>query len=128
MTFDQKFNLEFCFDCHENTCNGRTSIRDAMLGSTYRGGLSHTGATRCVCDLLLSERCGLDSHANCISVVYITDGKSNDPRLEICAPVPSCPIFFLANCKHKKSWDAWLVTRLLFLHEIYFSHGHLQIS
>ena len=92
MTFNHEFNVEFCFNCHENTCDGRTSIRDAMLRIQYRSGTTHTaGATRCACDFLLSERCGLDSQANCISVVYVTDGKSNDPRLEICQEI---------NCLH----------------------------
>ena len=88
MTFNHEFNLEFCFNCHDNDCAGRTSIRDSILGVRYRGGATHTaGATRCACDFLLSETCGLDSQANCISVVYITDGHSNDPNREVCQEI-----------------------------------------
>ena len=94
MTFNHEFNLEFCFNCHENTCGGRTSMRDSILGIQYRGGSTHTAsATKCACDFLLSETCGLDSHANCISVVYITDGQSNDPNLEVCQEI---------NCLHNR--------------------------
>ena len=51
---------------------------------TYTG-----GAAKCACDKLLNPECGLHPDANCIDVVFITDGKSNDPRLEVCDEV-SC--------------------------------------
>ena len=90
MTFDHEFNLEFCFNCHDNTCTSRATAAQAIRDIMYRGGSTHTaGATKCACNLLLSETCGLDTRANCISVVYITDGYSNDPILEICKEV-SC--------------------------------------
>ena len=90
MTFNHEFNLEFCFNCHDNTCTGRAGTAQAICAIEYRGGSTHTaGATKCACDFLLSETCGVDTTANCISVVYITDGKSNDPTLKICKEI-SC--------------------------------------
>lgn len=88
MTFSHRFNLEFCFNCHENTCDGRKEISKAISDITYRGGATYTaGATKCVHEDLLSASCGLDAQANCISVVYITDGKSNDPTLQVCQEI-----------------------------------------
>ena len=51
-------------------------------------GFTHTaGATLCACHVLLSQACGLPPTASCISVVYITDGRSNDPVREVCKEV-----------------------------------------
>ena len=88
MTFNHEFNLEFCFNCHDSDCSGRTSAAKAIENIVYRRGWTHTGgATKCACNVLLKESCGLDPAANCISVVYITDGLSNDPTLEVCNEV-----------------------------------------
>ena len=88
MTFNHKFKLEFCFDCFNNTCGGRNQTKNAIKGMQYRGGWTHTaGATKCACSFLLSESCGLPADAGCIDVVYITDGRSNDPTRRICDEV-----------------------------------------
>ena len=85
MTFNHEFNLEFCFNCYDSDCSGRTSAAQAIENIVYRNGWTHTGgATKCACNVLLKESCGLDPAANCISVVYITDGLSNDPTLKVC--------------------------------------------
>ena len=94
MTFDHEFYVEFCFDCFDNTCAGRVAAGDAVRSIPYyRPGSSgvrftHTGgATQCICDYVLTSSCGIYSSANCIDVVYITDGRSNDPRLNVCKVV-----------------------------------------
>lgn len=89
MTFNHEYHLEFCFDCFDNDCTGRQETHDALQAMVYRAGWTHTaGATQCACNVLLSASCGLPSHAACIDVVYITDGKSNDPHsLNVCNEV-----------------------------------------
>lgn len=85
VTYDQYINLEFCFNCYENTLHGRTQVTDAIKAIPYRGGGTHTAATaKCVCNELLQPACGIAPNPNCLDVVFITDGKSNDPKLEIC--------------------------------------------
>ena len=88
MTFNHDYHVEFCFNCFENTCSGRGDIAEAMINIEYRGGLTHTGgAAKCACDVLLSESCGVDPSANCIDVVFITDGQSNDPTRDVCTEI-----------------------------------------
>ena len=88
MTFNHNYHLEFCFDCYGNTCHERDNTAQAIQNIRYRAGYTHTaGAARCACNVLLSESCGLDPSANCIDVVFITDGHSNDPTREICREV-----------------------------------------
>ena len=88
MTFSHYVNLEFCFNCFENTFDGRTKVTDAIKGIKYRGGGTHTaGTSRCVCEEILQPACGIDVYPDCLDVVFITDGKSNDPSLEICTEV-----------------------------------------
>ena len=88
MTFDHQFNLEFCFDCFGTDGVGRFETAQAIRNIPYRGGLTYTGgATRCACDELLTPGCGMHPFATCTDVVYITDGKSNDPTLQVCDEV-----------------------------------------
>ena len=88
MTFDHQFKLEFCFDCFGTDANGRYEAAQAIRNIIYRGGATYTGgATRCACDELLTPGCGMPSDATCTDVVYITDGKSNDPTLKVCNEV-----------------------------------------
>ena len=88
MTFNHNYYVEFCFNCFDNTCDGRNTTREAIKNIRYHGGRTHTaGAVKCVCDFMLSDSCGFDQDAKCIDVVFITDGKSNDPSSEICAEV-----------------------------------------
>ena len=88
MTFNHEFKQEFCFDCFDSDCTGRTTAVDAIKAIDYRRGYTHTGgATKCACDAFLSSSCGLPDDASCIDVVYITDGKSNDPTLKVCDEV-----------------------------------------
>ena len=87
MTFDSRLGLEFCFNCFDNSLNGRRAAGQAISNSMYCGGFTRTGeAARCVCSELLDRfKCGLwlDS---CIDVVFITDGKSNG-NLPVCREV-----------------------------------------
>ena len=88
MTFSHTFKLEFCFNCFDSSFNGRTAMNAAIRNIPYRGGGTNTGgAARCACDELLEPSCGLPSDASCIDVIFITDGRSNDPSLEICDEV-----------------------------------------
>ena len=100
MTFDHEYFLEFCFDCFDNTCSGRAGAMTALRKINYhfgRSGIRYThtaGAVHCVCDRMLHhELCGLPQNANCIDVVFVTDGKSNDPNLEICSEL---------HCLHRR--------------------------
>lgn len=88
LSFNHEYKLEFCFNCHENDNNGRYKTATAIRDIEYRSGFTHTGgAAKCVCDQVLHPSCGLPSKADCIDVVFITDGKSNDPSREICNEV-----------------------------------------
>ena len=88
MTFNHEFKLEFCFNQYDNICSDRLRIRDAIRNIEYCGGQTHTaGATLCACNVLLHPICGLPLEASCISVVYITDGMSNDYSREVCDEV-----------------------------------------
>ena len=88
MTFNHNYKIEFCFNCYDNTCHDRINTATKIQNIPYRGGLTHTaGAARCACNVLLGQSCGLDPSANCIDVVFITDGRSNDPTRRICSEV-----------------------------------------
>ena len=94
MTFDHKFYVEFCFDCFDNTCGGRVAAGNAISSIPYNRpgntGIRYThtgGATQCICDFVLKPTCGLHRRASCIDVVYITDGRSNDPNRDVCKVV-----------------------------------------
>ena len=85
MTFNHEYYVEFCFNCFDNTCSGRLDAGTAIRSINYRGGWTHTGgAAKCVCDFMLTQACGVDPAANCIDVVFITDGQSNDPNRNVC--------------------------------------------
>ena len=88
MTFSSLLRLEFCFNCFNNTLNGRRAARQAIINTRYRHGpWTRTGeAVRCVCSELLDRyKCGLDPFS-CIDVVFITDGHSNN-ALDVCREV-----------------------------------------
>lgn len=90
ITFSTYVNLEFCFDCFENTYQGRLEAQTAIKNAPYRGGLTHTaGTARCICEDLIHSSCGIDTSITptCLDVVFITDGKSNDPSLDVCQEV-----------------------------------------
>ena len=93
MTFDHEYFIEFCFNCFDNSCNGRVDARDAIRDIDYdfnREGTRYThtgGAARCVCDFMLSSSCGVTPTTDCIDVVFITDGRSNDPSRDVCQEV-----------------------------------------
>ena len=93
MTYDHEYFVEFCFNCFDNTCGGRVGARQAMQKIDYgysRSGVRYThsaGAAQCVCDFMLSQTCGLPVASDCIDVVFITDGHSNDPKLNVCDEV-----------------------------------------
>ncbi len=94
VTFSSDINLEFCFDCFENTFSGREKTKNAISNSKYHASGTKTGAaTKCICDQLLKPSCGL-KNKNCLDVVYITDGKSNDNQYRVCNEI---------QCLHKHS-------------------------
>ena len=54
LTFSTKFHLEFCFNCFDNTFDGRLQASDAIKAADYQAGLTYTGgAARCICEELL---------------------------------------------------------------------------
>ncbi len=88
LTYSTDFNLEFCFDCFTTDYYGRLQAAAAIRNIPFRGGSTKTGgAARCICDKLLSPACGMHPFATCTDVVFITDGKSNDRRLNVCEEV-----------------------------------------
>ena len=92
MTFDHEYYVEFCFDCFENTCGGRADTFNSIISINYdrNDGIQYThtaGAAQCVCDFMLSNTCGLVPTASCIDVVFITDGRSNDPNHDVCSEI-----------------------------------------
>ena len=95
MTFSSRLNLEFCFDCFENTYDGRNAAANAIKAASYQGGGTRTGeAARCICEELLSTDCGISSNPSCLDVVFITDGHSNRGGLQVCNEI---------RCLHHKS-------------------------
>ena len=92
MTFDHEYFAEFCFDAYDNTDLGRFQASEAVNNIQYiREGQenstrwTHTaGAAQCVCNYMLTDACGLPVSAGCIDVVFLTDGRSNDPVLNVC--------------------------------------------
>jgi uncharacterized protein with von Willebrand factor type A (vWA) domain len=90
ITFGSTVNLEFCFNCFQNTYSGRRKAKSAIESAPYRGGWTRTGGTaRCICEDLIHSSCGIDPTLSpaCLDVVFITDGKSNDPNLDVCQEV-----------------------------------------
>lgn len=93
MTFNHEYYMEFCFDCYDgNTCEDRRNAGTAIRNIIYRSGLTHTGgAMRCLDQDILSygsQLCGIEHDINnCFQIVFITDGGSNDPRLNVCDEV-----------------------------------------
>ena len=88
LTFGDMLRLEFCFNCFDNTLNGRIAAGQAIINTKYRHGpRTRTGeAARCVCNELLDlYKCGL-APVSCIDVVFITDGLSNG-GLDVCSEV-----------------------------------------
>ena len=77
LTFGADFNLEFCFNCYNNS----NDIRDAIMNTVYRHGAwtRTTAATRCACQTMLTTECGLpySVYTPNIDVVYLTDGRHN---------------------------------------------------
>lgn len=86
--FGTNINLEYCFDCFDNTYNGRTAAKNAISKAQYHNSMTNTGATaKCICDELLNSDCGISRTPECLDVVFITDGQSNDPKYKICNEV-----------------------------------------
>ena len=83
MTFDHEYYVEFCFDEYDNTDQGRAGAGIGIGTTPYvRPGQdagtrwTHTaGAAQCACQYMLTPTCGLtDPAADCINVIFITDG------------------------------------------------------
>ena len=89
MTFDHRYFAEFCFD--EYGLRTRNDIETAINSIDYnsRRDLTHTaGAARCACDYMLSQNsCSLPVDARCIDVIFLTDGRANDPSRDICTEI-----------------------------------------
>ena len=84
VTFSSTIKLEFCFNCFDNTEDGRLDAMAAIFKAQYLNDLTYTGATaKCICDELLQSSCGIPN-TDCLDVVFITDGYSNDPGLKVC--------------------------------------------
>ena len=97
MTFSHDFYLEFCFDSHDTL----TDVSEAIKDIEYHRGNTHTGgAVQCACRELLNERCGLPESTECLDIVLITDGQSNDPHLEICEEI---------QCLHNRSLNTYVM-------------------
>ena len=95
VTFSSDINLEFCFNCFDNTYSGRSEAANAISRARYHARGTNTGATtKCICEQLLSASCGISSTPSCLDVVYITDGRSNDPTYRVCDEV---------RCLHRHS-------------------------
>lgn len=78
MTFSDTHFLEFCFNHFDNNCPGRRAAKRAIQAIPYRGGMTHTAeALQCAFDHILTQDCGLEADAECINIVFFTDGRSN---------------------------------------------------
>ena len=85
INFSSDIRLEFCFDCFLNTYDGRRAASDAINATQRMGDCTNTAATaRCICENILDRSCGISSTPECLDVIIITDGHSNDPNLRIC--------------------------------------------
>ena len=77
MTFSHALQMEFCFDCYN-----QSTIKDPISNISYRGGLTHTGkAIRCLHDNILTSDgfCQMNTDIECLDIVVVTDGHSNGP-------------------------------------------------
>ena len=78
MTFSHNFHREFCFNAFDNNCDGRQNTKSAMRNIGYRGGSTSTSeAVDCAFDEMLQRSCGFSGDYSCLSVVTITEGRSN---------------------------------------------------
>ena len=85
INFSSDIRLEYCFDCFLNTIFGRNAASVAINETEYLGQCTNSAATaKCVCENILHTSCGISSTPDCLDVVFITDGHSNDPNLRIC--------------------------------------------
>ena len=93
ISFSSDINLEYCFNCFNNSGFGRGAAAEKIRNATYLGGCTHTGATaKCICNDILNTSCGIET-TECLDVVIITDGHSNDPNRQLCQEI---------ECLHKK--------------------------
>ena len=93
INFSSKIKLEFCFNCYEDNIWGRIAASEAINNIEYMGGLTKTGETaKCICDKVLNKECGISTMPDCLRVIFITDGKSNDPKHKVCEEI---------KCLHK---------------------------
>ena len=99
MTFDHEYYVEFCFDKHAtNSHTGRIQAGNEIKAIPYvRPGQgsgtrwTHTaGAAQCACEYMLNptRNClNVSDPAECVSVVFVTDGRANDPTLDVCTEI-----------------------------------------
>ena len=77
MTFSHTLQMEFCFDCYN-----QSTIKDPISNISYRGGFTHTGkAIRCLHDNILTRDrfCQMNTDIDCMDIVVVTDGLSKRP-------------------------------------------------
>ena len=98
MTFDHEYYVEFCFDEYDTSIQqGLKDVGNAIKSTPYirphwgpGTRWTHTaGAAKCVCNYMLSPTCGVRPDAACMDVIFFTDGRANDPHLDICNEI-SC--------------------------------------
>ena len=59
-----------------------------MHSLVYHRGRTHTAsAAKCVCNFTLTSEGGLDLNVTSITVLFITDGHSNDPVRNVCSDI-----------------------------------------
>ena len=85
INFSSDIRLEYCFDCFTNSVHGRAAASRSIQEAEYLGDCTNTGATvKCICENILGSSCGISSTPDCLDVIFITDGHSNDPNLKVC--------------------------------------------
>ena len=96
MTFDHEYYVEFCFDDYGSNrlleaANDIRSIPYIRPGQSPGTRWTHTaGAAQCACEYMLNptRNClNVSDPAECVSVVFVTDGRANDPTLDVCTEI-----------------------------------------
>ena len=99
MTFDHEYYIEFCFGQYDSLTHAGEVIHSIPYfrphWSLDETRWTHTaGAAQCVCNYTLSPSCGLSPEAECVDVIFFTDGRANDPTLDICEEI---------HCLHRRT-------------------------
>ncbi|CAI8058608.1 hypothetical protein GBAR_LOCUS31875 [Geodia barretti] len=95
MTFDHEYYVEFCFDDYGSNrlleaANDIRSIPYIREGQPPGTRWTHTaGAAQCACEYMLNPThdCLNDFAPECVNVIFVTDGRANDPNLDVCTEI-----------------------------------------